>query len=344
MALLASTVIHSSNSKQVEAKTTLEESRYQLSLLELNSPSKNLKQLSDNQKNLVTQVSNLQPEQTNQLLADDVDLAPNNLDQETAKNRLPKLLPLFFSLLFFVPLGIFYPLFLFYKMLLTKFGKLEAANNPEFIKSDRYQEVVPSFNTPNFRPKTKSDRHQATVSKLQIAFTPPASQLRQELSRVTSIAEKNTESDVINAVNLIWETVQVLIEQENWTHISYNSQTLPQEDVRPEFDLISYQERNKFTSKTASLIKYNRNVSIEDSYKRDYSYVVVTLILCTSHSKPLFQTIKTKEQLVKELIKLGKIDKNSVMRFELLWNPQQEDIYISNDQLLIEYGNMTRLL
>ncbi|MGL5074232.1 MAG: DUF1517 domain-containing protein [Waterburya sp.] len=42
-------------------------------------------------------------------------------------------------------------------------------------------------------------------------------------------------------------------------------------------------------------------------------------------------------------MKLSKMEQDSVIKFELLWNPQQENVYISNEQLLIEYADMTRL-
>ena len=258
---------------------------------------------------------------------------PSTTADENAgtRTRSIRLLVLALFMLFFVPLGIFYPLFLFYRMLLIK---------PEESDSILFEEHDPKTEESSSITRSKKAPTKATVSKLQIAFTPPARKLRKELSRVSS-ANVNPEGGL---VKLMHQTVEVLIEQGYWTHVSYSSSTLPLELVRSEFDSISNCERHKFTNKQSGLIDYNCNTSSSKGYERNYSYVVVTLILCTTHITPLFQTINTKEQLVEELAKLGKMAENSLISFELLWNPQQENIYISNDRLLIEYDEMIRLL
>jgi flagellar basal body-associated protein FliL len=277
-------------------------------------------------------------EPLNVLLADNPDNPASDSAQEKSSPGFMRQLSLLFLLLFFVPLGIFYPLFLFYRMLLVKPDESE-----DILNSDRQEEFPEAIDPVEPVPPTTVDLNQtdkATVSKLQIAFSPPASQLREELSRVGGVTHLNEDYDL---VDLMHQTVAVLIEQEHWTHISYDSIALPLEKVESEFDFISHQERNKFTEKTPSLINYNRNVSSSSGYQEGYSYVVVTLILCTSHTAPLFQSINTKQQLVEELTKLSRMKKDSVLKFELLWNPQQDDVYISNEQLLIEYSDMTRL-
>jgi hypothetical protein len=269
-------------------------------------------------------------------VADNTDLAASDSSERKFSARLIKRMSLFFFCLFFVPLGIFYPLFLFYKMLLIKPDEPD-----DILNSNRQEGFFEPVDAIDSVLQAEQDVNQATVSKLQIAFSPPASQLREELSRVTSMTDLNVEHDL---VDLMHQTVDVLIEQGHWTHVSYGSTTLPLAKVRSEFDFISVQERTKFTSKTPSLVNHNRNTNSSDGDQESYSYVVVTLILCTSHTAPLFKKINTKEQLVNELIQLGKMERDSVVKFELLWNPQQEGVYLSNDQLLIEYGDMTRLL
>lgn len=284
--------------------------------------------------------------ETNVLLADNTAEVsdPNDPDSTTESSPQPssaslmRLLSLSFLLLFFVPLGIFYPLFLFYRRLLIKPDESDEAD--DILNSDRHEDLSEVLNSESPVFRTESDLNKATVSKLQIAFSPPASHLRQELNRVSRTANLNLGDDLID---LMPKTLSVLIEQEHWTHVSYDSIALPLEKVESEFDFISHQERNKFTHKALSLPDYNRNVTGESGYQESYSYVVVTLIFCTSHTTPLFQAIHTKQQLVEELMKLSKMEQDSVIKFELLWNPQQENVYISNEQLLIEYADMTRL-
>jgi hypothetical protein len=291
-----------------------------------------LKHSQNGQKNLVVASFLKQQGEANLLLADNTDLAATRADVKESPTRLIRLISLSFFFLFFVPLGIFYPLFLFYKMLLTKPNDL--------LNSDRQAGFTEPVDSIDSVLQAEQDVNQATVSKLQIAFSPPARELRAELSRVTSM----TDLHQFDLVDLMHQTVDVLIDQGHWTHASYGSITLPLAKVKSEFNFISVQERTKFTSKTPSLANYNRNISNSNGNQESYSYVVVTLILCTSHTAPLFKKINTKEQLVNELTQLGKMEKDSVIKFELLWNPQSEGVYLSNDQLLTEYADMTRLL
>ena len=341
LALLASTATNCLNIK-VEAKTPSQAFNHRLFLANINPTSQDFKQHQDYQEILTTPGNTLKHDQADLLLADNVNLETNNSAENESRPDFIRLVVLSFFLLFFVPLGIFYPLFLFYRILLIKPEESDLADDlTDIFNNDLQREFYETASPINIKQQGAKNLNKATVSKLQIAFLPPAYQLRQELSRVTSEANVNGEYDL---VSLMHRTIKVLVEQGHWTHVCHDSITLPLEQVKPEFDLISHQERNKFVSKKPSLINYNRNVSKKDGYQRNYSYVVVTLILCTSHSSPLFKTIKTKDQLAKELTALANMEKDSVIKFELLWNPQQEGIYISNDQLLVEYGDMIRLL
>jgi len=296
------------------------------------------------QDSLETEYTSL-PKKADLFLAQQSDSSTE--DASFSKTRLLRLISLSFFLLFFVPLGIFYPLFLFFKMLLVK---PDESDNIYGTNDILYSDILQSDNEIKIddaespvKPKTKlvQDLERATVSKLQIAFSSPASQLRQDLALVGSGTDLNPKYDL---VKLMHEAVAILIEHEPWTHVSCGSITLPAGEARPEFDLISSRERNKIGGEKPNLINYNRNISSSEGDGKKCSYVVVTLILRTSHSIPLFKTINTKEQLLKELIKLSKMEQGTVVKFELLWNPQSENLYISNDQLLIEYDDMTRLL
>jgi len=271
---------------------------------------------------------------TNLLLAQ---TEPNVTSQNDGADRsnLLRLTSVAFFLLFFVPLGIFYPLFLFYRMLLVK---PEKSNG--FVADESQPETIRSRSAKNYSSPAVTDITKATVSKLQIAFSPPAKELRKELSRVSSVGDIKSDRDI---VDLMHQTVDVLIEQQHWSHISHSSQTFPLHLVKPKFDSISKSERKKFKSKQPGLVERDLDLSGSEGYERNYSYVVVTLILCTSHAAPLFTAISTKKQLIEELTKLKNIEENAVIKFELLWNPQQENIYISNDRLLVEYDEMIRL-
>lgn len=255
-------------------------------------------------------------------------------EPEAKQNPLTHLSLYYF---FWFHLGIFYFLFLFYRRLLrVKPGK------PNF-PSPKNQAKSTKFNASKDQGfAAQPNPYLTTVSKIQIAFSPQAVGLRKKLTQISSSASCDQDQDI---VDLMYKTVLALVSQQDWTHVSYTSKTFPKEQVITEFDIISQHERKKCASKESSLANaYNQvNQSFID-HPDSYRYIVVTLILCTTHSEPLFDKIYTEEQLIEELAKLGKINRDSLIQFELLWNPQQEDTYLTNEELLVEYGDMIRLL
>lgn len=332
--LLASTT-YCLDLKSIEATSLTHTFNYQLSLLESGSTHQNLESSQDAQGNLGV-ISSVKQQREPYVLSDNSDqtnLVAFGSDEKKPQTKLIRLISLSLLMLFFVPLGIFYPLFLFYKMLLVK------PDEPDDILNSDREETVADLNLIDSVLQAEQDVNQATVSKLQIAFSPPATRLREELNRITLMSDLDAEHDV---VDLMHQTIKVLIEQGHWTHASYTSATLPLHKVKPEFDFITAQEKTRCVSKTPSLVNQNRNLNNSDTLE-NYSYVVVTLILCTSKAV-VSKTINTKEQLVNELSELDKLEKNSVIKYELFWNPQQEGVYLTNAQLLTEYADMTRLL
>lgn len=280
--------------------------------------------------------STQQQNQLNHHLVTDSGLAEskNNQKELPIPKKPLEFFPLAFFLLFFIPLGIFYPLFLFYRKLLIHPDE----RNYSPTEDSRFESINNQFLQTEIGSNAEENFDQATVSKLQIAFSPTNRDLRRKLGQLTSGGELN------DIVRLMRRTVTLLISQDCWTHVNYASATLPLEDVKVEFNLMSYQERNKFTSDNLSLINRNSEVNPSHSSNDNYGYVVVTLILCTNHIQPLFNKIFTKKQLVVELLKLSKMRKDYLIKFELLWNPQEEDKYLGNDYILTEYSEMNRLL
>lgn len=301
--------------------------------------------------------------------------APESESAE-ANLKLVRRISLACFLLLFIPLGIFYPLFLFYRRLLnydydrsyseddrSKFpdpansaedytlssrlrqeeSELSFATQVRGVNSDNPQNNSSTANSSSKKPRAKTADVAAsasinTVSKLQIAFSPQAGRLRAKLSQVASCDCRS------QLIELLRKTISVLLAQQYWTHISYSSDSLPGAKVGVEFDLVSHLERNKCLTRELSSINRQHHTSSFSSSHGSYNYVVVTLILCTTHDSPLFDKIYTKAQLIEELVKLSQIKNDRLLKFELLWNPQPEAEYISNEQLLTQYSDLTRLI
>jgi predicted negative regulator of RcsB-dependent stress response len=291
--------------------------------------------------------SSLQTSQQLNNFSGDIVVNSNQNDSKTTEQkqlkynknlRIIQIISLSFFLLLFIPFGIFYPFLLLYKKLLNVDQKesiqLSVNNTSPF-----YQPVT----TENYNFKQQEDNSQAAISKLQIACSASDNQLRQKLAQINSNNDLQSEQAI---AELMRQNLAVLIKQQHWVHSSFSVLNLPLEEIQTEFNVIACNEKNKFFNQELSLINNGQSTQAakKNQNKTGYGYVVFTLIICTSRPLSLFGQIYTKEQLTQSLIKLSKLQKDELIKFELLWNPQSEDEYISNEQLLMEYGDMIRLL
>lgn len=309
------------------------------------TPQNNHLLLNINQGELIKSSSLPTPKLQNSSLKNTVlQISQNNFEStesEQPKNntglKIIQIISLSFFLLLFVPFGIFYPFLLIYKKLFDRDQK-------ELIKTsgnDKNQFYKPLI-TENYDFE-KVEEKQVTISKLQIACSATDNRLRQKLAIINSNIELQSKQKI---VELMRQNLGLLIEHQSWSHASCSSLTLPLDEIQTEFNSIICNEKNKLFNQELSLINNNKTRSGTNNYqsKTISGYVAFTLIICTSTPLSLLKQIYTKEQLTQELIKLSKLRKDHLIKFELLWNPEEEGEYISNDQLLMEYGDMIRLL
>lgn len=262
----------------------------------------------------------------------------------SSKTKTFRKVSLYLFLLLFILFGVFYPFFLFYKRLLNvdkshnnlTDGSIKLNENSESKLS------ITSFPPESLKFEESSDHIQAVVSKLQIAFAARDNDLRQKLVELCSSIDSRTDQGV---AELMRKTVSLLISEDNWTHVSLSSDSFSVDRIKTEFEAICIQEKNKLVGKKSSVVEGNTQESTPSNLqgKGDEHYMVVTLVLCTSHTTPLFTEISTKKQLLAKLSDLGKMSQDSLIKFDLLWNPNSESEYLNNNELLINYTDMMRL-
>lgn len=252
--------------------------------------------------------------------------------------KVVKIASLPYFLLLFISPGIFYVFLLSYKWFLSR----ENLKSKHLENNYNSGKVIDYINLENQDVVKTKDNYQATVSKLQIAFSSQANDLQEKLAQTLLSVEVRTDQGLIE---LMQKTLSILIAQENWTHVNYTSLSLPLQDVKGEFEAIIDAEHNKLIKEKIKISHGNIQLgkSSESSYNDSFNYIVVTLVLCTSHKTPLFNTVHTREQLIEELVELSKMRQEKLIKFDLLWNPRTANKYIDNNQLLRNYGDMIRL-
>ena len=283
-------------------------------------------------------------------------LAIFNSDSENDRIKGIRTFSLYLFLLLFVPFGIFYPFFLFYRRLLNNnwiysklYGEKKIDDPIELEDNPVLPPSITSFTAASLRLGNSTDDIQAVVSKLQIAFAVEDDSLRQKLVELCSNVDSRTDQGI---TELMRKTISLLINEENCTHVSQSSKSYSINRIKKEFETICTTEKNKVVSETYSVVggennnKSNNNKSkpINPFDNKDVThYMVITLVLCTSHLEPIFSEITTKSQLSAELSELGKMRHDDLIKFDLLWNPQSEERYLTNNELLMNYIDMIRL-
>ena len=263
----------------------------------------------------------------------------------SSRTKTIRTISFYLFLLLFVPFGIFYPFFLFYKKLLNVEREKEQvvdrasdSNNTAELKP-----LVNSINSENRKEKELTSDLQAVVSQIQIACASEDDSLRQKLVELCAVVDSRTDRGI---AELMRKTISLLLSENKWTHVSCSSKSFPIDRIKTEFETICVREQSKFASEQLSTVGGEGQVAkptANPSNGNSSAYIVVTLVLCTSHTEPLFEEIHTQNQLLEALSKLGKMRQDDLIRFDLLWNPQSEERYLTNNELLKNYMDMIRL-
>ena len=249
-------------------------------------------------------------------------------------------------LLLFLPLGLFYPFFLFYKRLFelnqndTDDTSVPQDLESEFprstnLKDDELESKPQLVNAADLKVVSKAE--QVTFSQLQIAFYPESSNFRQQLK----VIDANQHIDIAEKMH---QTIALLVTQQDWTHANCSFSPLSVKKAHGKFEEVLFVEQDKQINQKLSLVSA-RKLKSPDGYSlsNKYKYTVVTMLFCFANSYALSENVTTKEDLAKQLIKLSVIEREDIVKFQLLWNPTSEGEYLSNEQLLSDYQGLTRL-
>ncbi len=293
-------------------------------------------------------------ESTNLLLVSDNSKEEYNFDlvsqegfssnTESSKAKTIRTISLYLFFLLFVPFGIFYPFFLFYRKLLNTDCDRDNSTEDSTVLADRVDSKLSlkSFESESLKLEESINNIQAVVSKLQMAFAVKDDSLKHKLEQLCSSVDSRTDRGI---AELMRKTISLLINEDELTHVCNSSRSFSVNQIKTEFEAICTREKNKSMSEKLAVVGEDdqESKSSSPSTKDLTGYIVVTLALCTSHTEPLFTEIGTKKQLLEELSELGKMRQDDLIKFDLLWNPQSENQYLSNNELLINYIDMMRL-
>lgn len=188
------------------------------------------------------------------------------------------------------------------------------------------------------------DNDTVSISKIQVALLAQARQVQTELTEIVENYDPETPEGLLG--QLQESALALLRTPENWSHVQTSSQSVRGfDEAQRVFEQISIAERSKFSVESLVRVgsKVTRRAIKLDPDEAPASYIVVTLLIGTAHDKPLFDEIRTTEQLTLALEKIATMPSDYLMVFELLWSPQDPSDSLTYDELLTEYSDMAPL-
>lgn len=192
------------------------------------------------------------------------------------------------------------------------------------------------------RTRREIYNNRVTVSQIQVAFSSQIG-MQQDLSELSLSSNTDTSEGLLE---LMRNASLILLRNcDAWTYVLSSSVSMNIEEAESVFEALSIAERSKFSSETLSNVEgkiRTKQQVTEDS--DDTGYLVVTLLFGTVDDKPLFDKINTEQQLTATLQQLAAMREDYLLKFELLWSPQTEGVYLTDEELLTEYTKMIPLI
>jgi uncharacterized membrane protein len=179
-----------------------------------------------------------------------------------------------------------------------------------------------------------------SVSEIQIALL-ANSPIQKQLTEIVQTMAIDTPTQLKEQFQTV--VVELLRQSEYWSHAKVSSQTFKTKtEAEGFFEQWSIRSRSKLSQETLTrdslgLKQRDLVVNPEDD---PAAYVVVTMLIGTTHDRPLAEQTYSEESLRAVLTKLSAITERELLVFELMWSPQDASDSLSRDELLTEYGDL----
>jgi uncharacterized membrane protein len=192
---------------------------------------------------------------------------------------------------------------------------------------------------PGSRTELNNDR--VTVTQLQVALFAKDCPIQQHLSEIVTTLPLETPEDRLKQLQSC--VLALLRLPEYWSHVYAASQSFPQRAAAEDyFEQCSIRERSKFSAETLTRDHQGlqqRALRLE-AESDPSAYVVVTLLLGTTHDYPLFEQLYSADRLQAALESLSSLSAEELLVFELLWTPQDAADSLSQDELITEFSTL----
>ena len=181
-----------------------------------------------------------------------------------------------------------------------------------------------------------------SVAKVQVGLLSNARDLQKDLERIASRADTSTARGLHFVLQ---ETVLALMRNPDYCVYGYAKSGVENgpEAAESRFNKLSLQERGKFEKETMVNVGGIRSRSSGSGYGSRISELIVVTILVAVDGRMKLPKVNSRSSLNDALSTLGSIPAEDVLAVEVLWTPEEEGDYFTQEDLAMDYPMLNTL-
>jgi uncharacterized membrane protein len=183
-----------------------------------------------------------------------------------------------------------------------------------------------------------------TFSQIQVGLYATDCPIQKQLTEIVETLKNDDSRERLEQLQAV--TLSILRLPQFWSHVKSGSETFQKRSLaQAAFNSQSMVERRKYDQESLTRREGHEKVTklaplvatLED---QPAAYVVVSLLVGSTHDGPLFEPIHSAESLRSALEKLSGMTQQELLQFELIWTPQDPSESLGSEDLLVDFPDL----
>jgi uncharacterized membrane protein len=183
-----------------------------------------------------------------------------------------------------------------------------------------------------------------TFSQIQVGLYATDCPIQKQLTEIVETLQNDDSRERLEQLQAV--TLSILRLPQFWSHVKSGSETFKKRSLaQAAFNSQSMVERRKYDQESLTRREGHEKVTrlaplvatLED---QPAAYVVVSLLVGSTHDGPLFEPIHSAESLRSALEKLSGMTQQELLQFELIWTPQDPSESLGSEDLLMDFPDL----
>lgn len=184
-----------------------------------------------------------------------------------------------------------------------------------------------------------------SVAKVQVGLLGSARELQLDLERIASQADTASSRGLHY---ILQETVLALLRNPNYCVYGFAKSGIENsaDEAEARFNKLSLEERGKFEKETRVNVAgrtSRSSLNMRQDLSAPVNELIVVTILIAAEGRMRLPKVTGRKELVEALTTLGAVPATSVLAVEILWTPEEEDDYFTQEDLAADYPLMNTL-